>query len=674
MQRLKKPGILRGLDSDNIISTPEIEQNEEDTTNMFSTPPPTETRRRTTRQTIHGRQDALYDVKYHPMDDVVRPSNAIKRRNHAVIRVHDNDDEDDDMGHTHSSFDEEGKDRSAKKQRSIGTRHSKRPAAQRMINYSTQNHPQDNILRQIDSDIIPTRNGPRKKKCSVQTVVIHEDSSSSSDETEESRPKRSAIRRSESKPDIADSISPSETKSDDPDRFLEEFYGTLDMHSEPSRPEVEDLHVEHFTPTPNLLHWRYPSTVKSTLGHSQVSRGSLVAYSDSDDATDENVDQQNKDAMQQDQTDIDSSDTELPRLNGQKSGVQNSVLNSKGALIQYSSGISFSSQISAGQPGKPFSKARVLRRAAGEPFHIHHDSEEKMISLAERAVTEVIARESDHPKENIYEGITEENTPFVVEYEQPAETALPVARPTNQTQQEGIIATANPELVLNIPARATSPHSTSSQHSEVVGVMFGESTIAVLNEAPATTQGLLASSLVSQTERWRLSPPLGPSQPQSRKRLALDKLPDIHAISTTRSTSVYDGSIGLRPSRSSPPRSNGIRIIDEPIDLVTACCPEGGTATPETAMGDAVANALAHQGPTADSQAKVQTGQKSESPSQTTARVNVNPEPLKVDVVLDAQQSSPWKPPPDGQSIFGYSDNPDNEVNQHFDDAMGHHA
>jgi hypothetical protein len=307
-EKESKPGILRGLQSDNIICLPEIQNDHEDATEEYSTLRLVNSRRRTTRQDIYGRQDALYDTKYHPMDDVVRPSSARRHRSHRSQLshnvIHDSDSEEEQsMSHISSGpekedDDDDGEERSGSKRKRCreGIRRSKRPITQIPVNYNTQHHPQDDILRTVDSDIIPTRNARRKKKHSTRSIVIHEDST-----REEVGVSRSAIRRPKSNFEMSNSVSSLADIIDDSDRFLDEIYGAPEIGSEhPCGDSTdnslminasdlqEEVSTVHLPPQRELL-------VSGDKGcRPQLPRSSLVSYPDSDDATDEEKEEEAK--------------------------------------------------------------------------------------------------------------------------------------------------------------------------------------------------------------------------------------------------------------------------------------------------------------------------------------------------------------------------------------------
>ncbi|KAK5117326.1 hypothetical protein LTR62_005943 [Meristemomyces frigidus] len=113
-----------------------------------------------TRATRHGRTPVDYDMKHHPMDEVLRPIRSAKRRSGLLahrqsVRSADDDDEDDEAdlglhdeesdwdvsttGNSHLS-----PIRTVRKPQA--TRHSVRAQARKHVNYSAKIHPQDYAL------------------------------------------------------------------------------------------------------------------------------------------------------------------------------------------------------------------------------------------------------------------------------------------------------------------------------------------------------------------------------------------------------------------------------------------------------------------------------------------------------------------------------------------------
>lgn len=104
----------------------------------------------TTRASVYGRADALYDMKYHPMDDVMRPSQAAKRRK--LTDVTEASSEEEDFIAQSSSSGYNGVDsrrRSGIQREPTSSRHSARTASKPLVNYDVRIHPQDNILADL---------------------------------------------------------------------------------------------------------------------------------------------------------------------------------------------------------------------------------------------------------------------------------------------------------------------------------------------------------------------------------------------------------------------------------------------------------------------------------------------------------------------------------------------
>jgi hypothetical protein len=149
------PGILRGLDQHQIIEVQDDEDEKEasgDDTSRKRSHSPCLTRR-TTRQRVHGRPaNQLFDTKYHPMDDVLRPQTARKHRERLGLSE-PSDSEEGEEGYvslkSDSDSDEEPPTKRARLPRSRGTRASSRLKTQPQPLYDTSRHPQDRQLRKV---------------------------------------------------------------------------------------------------------------------------------------------------------------------------------------------------------------------------------------------------------------------------------------------------------------------------------------------------------------------------------------------------------------------------------------------------------------------------------------------------------------------------------------------
>jgi hypothetical protein len=129
----------------------------------------------TTRQSVHGRAQALYDKKYHPMDDYIRSRR--KRRKVEKPRASSPESEPSE-GNSSSS---ESETDNASKVTPPGERRSMRIASsQRTPLYNTKIHPQDKVLRVLGV----ARYGARGKKSHPKSETVKdqkEDSSASDD-------------------------------------------------------------------------------------------------------------------------------------------------------------------------------------------------------------------------------------------------------------------------------------------------------------------------------------------------------------------------------------------------------------------------------------------------------------------------------------------------------------
>ncbi|PVI04654.1 hypothetical protein DM02DRAFT_725608 [Periconia macrospinosa] len=149
-KKRKRVGLLAGLNLDNIIasqSTPNSDEIEDSIESTAPTSAPTSSyniRARSTPKSI------LYNQKYHPMDDVIRPSHA------AHIRAEYECNSDSEATH-HSSGSSSGSDsdankRPAKKRKKSPRRGTRRTS--RRINrdafYNMSRHPQDSDLKQLE--------------------------------------------------------------------------------------------------------------------------------------------------------------------------------------------------------------------------------------------------------------------------------------------------------------------------------------------------------------------------------------------------------------------------------------------------------------------------------------------------------------------------------------------
>lgn len=119
------------------------------------------------RRSARAKSTLIYDQKYHPMDDIIRPSQAAKRRSlHGEGPLLDDRSESDTSEDSASNAesidgDQESDDdnsqppaRGRKRKRSLSrtpepTRRSSRRRTTPMVSYNMRIHPQDSDLRQI---------------------------------------------------------------------------------------------------------------------------------------------------------------------------------------------------------------------------------------------------------------------------------------------------------------------------------------------------------------------------------------------------------------------------------------------------------------------------------------------------------------------------------------------
>lgn len=250
--------ILFGLDESCVITISDEESDaEKNPKGVIPTPSPTQVRkRRVTRQTIHGRAEALYDAKYHPMDEVTRPKNAARHRGQSIkVALESEDDapmpdlpsgsEDDD------DEEEEGPVRVGKKVFRPGTRRSRRKAAKNRPFYDRSKHPQDAYI-DLSDERPRSKRLPRKKpkpkpvyvedSASTQSV-IHVQSDESGSESEEEFTMRGALNGREQV------VSKKRTVSEIPDSTsglgeelspLEDLLSSAPQSSQPQHPSFSD--------------------------------------------------------------------------------------------------------------------------------------------------------------------------------------------------------------------------------------------------------------------------------------------------------------------------------------------------------------------------------------------------------------------------------------------------
>ncbi|KAF2121520.1 hypothetical protein BDV96DRAFT_627841 [Lophiotrema nucula] len=169
----KTPAILQGLDIDNILSTP----NEDELQSAIKDTPPTSSIPASsyrTRNQVRGSQKShlCYDQKYHPMDDVVRPSQAVKQKSkHGELSLGSEDtlfSSFDNGNHTESDTEHEEIQPKRPKSKSKSVRPSSQPSRRtsRHVNktplYNMGIHPQDADLDRLSTS--SQSDGPVRKR------------------------------------------------------------------------------------------------------------------------------------------------------------------------------------------------------------------------------------------------------------------------------------------------------------------------------------------------------------------------------------------------------------------------------------------------------------------------------------------------------------------------------
>jgi hypothetical protein len=160
--------LLTSIDSKNIIDMTDTEDapSAVDTPPTSSMPAPSYSFRN--RRAAQGK--LMYDVKYHPMDDSIRPTQAAKRRlAHAKVGLNSDDDSteasvpaDSDLDSESDTKEEKQKSTPTKKGRKRArslsqspkpTRRSSRRTVTPRISYNMSVHPQDHDLEESSADV-----------------------------------------------------------------------------------------------------------------------------------------------------------------------------------------------------------------------------------------------------------------------------------------------------------------------------------------------------------------------------------------------------------------------------------------------------------------------------------------------------------------------------------------
>ncbi|EON60969.1 hypothetical protein W97_00179 [Coniosporium apollinis CBS 100218] len=216
----RHPGILAGIDEHNVIEVSDEDEAAPDN-------PTSSFHHHTTRASVYGRADALYDMKYHPMDDVMRPSQAAKRRK--LTDVIEASSEEEDFVAQSSSSDYNGVDsrrRFGTQREPTSSRHSARTASKPLVNYDVRIHPQDNILADLG---VP--GFPRHWK---RATVSAEDEVSTSRNKSKSCSSNSTARTSSSASNPSTKHKPSQgRKGTKDDRALQNSPHAIKRYAEP---------------------------------------------------------------------------------------------------------------------------------------------------------------------------------------------------------------------------------------------------------------------------------------------------------------------------------------------------------------------------------------------------------------------------------------------------------
>ncbi|OCL03185.1 hypothetical protein AOQ84DRAFT_442895 [Glonium stellatum] len=150
----RKPAMMLGLKSDNIIDIEDDEETEIDENTLPSS-------NVLTRARVHGRQhdEIVYDVKYHPLDEYIRPKQAAKVRSRYDIENIDTNDTIRDNGNSNLSgseteiddYEPRTKARKLRKLHTSSMRRSSRAPHRQNLTYGSKVHPQGNELGELDS-------------------------------------------------------------------------------------------------------------------------------------------------------------------------------------------------------------------------------------------------------------------------------------------------------------------------------------------------------------------------------------------------------------------------------------------------------------------------------------------------------------------------------------------
>jgi hypothetical protein len=310
----RRPGILNGLDGRTVIPLEEMDEHH---------------RRHTTRQSVHGRQSALYDTKYHPLDEITAPSRAKAHRRRLGLleetKVTGFDhpsrhsaEEESECFSVHST-DEESEDdvRPAKRQRKIqslpnlGSRHSARLSvrAQKVPLYNMKVHPQDAILKQLEGTRHESAPRQRRRKEAEKAHVHQED-----EENKENRMHEDQEGKAEGEYDFGtDGFTQREMEPETEEDTRSKAEGPIDSGNEsveemqPNLGTRSALLTRILAPIPFTLHERTLGPMLSSppsvpwVQYMRRDRhdGSSGAFDSSQYLEDQNIDEDNSDAADQ---------------------------------------------------------------------------------------------------------------------------------------------------------------------------------------------------------------------------------------------------------------------------------------------------------------------------------------------------------------------------------------
>ncbi|EAT84138.2 hypothetical protein SNOG_08970 [Parastagonospora nodorum SN15] len=265
-KRSKRVSLLTSIDPKNIIdaTNDHDEYAAKDTPPISSIPPPSYSLRN--RKATRGK--LIYDVKYHPMDDSIRPSLAAKRRSlHGEPKTFSAESSEASLAHDESNKDEfDAGERAgptkkgAKRKRCCSqeaqpTRRSSRKSVNSGISYNMSVHPQDRDLEVSSSDDSDCEMDiPKSKRCVLARSVEDGLAPIPDDHTCETASGIIAIERDQPESNYADSSE----RAEDPDIAGERSKEDLDVwmmkpgeryfrHDRDSWPDVQGLPFKIYT-------------------------------------------------------------------------------------------------------------------------------------------------------------------------------------------------------------------------------------------------------------------------------------------------------------------------------------------------------------------------------------------------------------------------------------------